>query len=56
MGEVPEGDWLNYTAKLMVKQIDQMIIEMFVQQLYNTLTTDYISELQNMVQSPWRDL
>ena len=30
-GEVPEGDWLNYTVKVTVTWYDQVIIEMFVQ-------------------------
>ena len=32
-GEVPKGDWLNYTIKVMVTWYDQVIIEMFVQQI-----------------------
>ena len=30
-GEVPEGEWLNYTIIVMVEWIDQMIIEMYRQ-------------------------
>ena len=30
-GEDPEGDWLNYTVKVTIKWIDQLIIEMFLQ-------------------------
>ena len=39
-GEVSEGDWLNYTVKVMMEWIHQMIIELYVQQA--VLETDHV--------------